>query len=245
MLIQPTIQKLKTLKLHGAVKAVQILMDNPESASLSFEEKLGILVDQETIYRDNNRQKRLLKAARLRSTQACVEDIDYQYPRELDKNLFLTLTLCDWIRRQQNLIFIGPTGIGKSYLACALGHQACRQGLSVRYFRVSRLFETFKTIHGEGRYPRFMHELSKVDLLILDDWGLEQLNKQERHDLLEVLEDRHMLRSVAITTQLPLHLWHEYIGEATIADAILDRLLTNSHKIELRGDSMRPKNTKT
>ena len=244
MLIQPTIEKLKALKLYGMLNALQILMDNPENTALSFEEKLGMMVDQECIYRDNKRQERLLGIAHLRFTQACVENIDYQYARKLDKNLILTLTLCDWIRRQQNLIFLGPTGVGKSYLVCALGHQACRQGLSVRYYRVPRLFEMFRIAQGEGRYTRFLKELSKTDLLILDDWGLDQLNKEARHDLLEILEDRHVLRSTAITTQLPLHLWHDYIGEATMADAILDRLLTNSHKIELEGDSMRPKETK-
>ena len=244
MLIQPTMQKLSALKLYGMANALQALMDNPESSALSFDEKIGIFVDQEATYRDNKRQTRLLNIARLRSTQACIEDIDYQHVRDLDKNFMLTLTVCDWIRRQQNLIFLGPTGIGKSYLACALGHQACRQGLSVRYFRVPRLFEMFRVAQGEGKYTRFLRELSKADLLILDDWGLEQLNKEERHDLLEVLEDRHMLKSTAITTQLPLHLWHQYIGEATIADAILDRLLTNAHKVELKGPSMRPKNAK-
>ena len=170
MLIQPTIQKLKTLKLYGMLSALQSFMDNPDSETLAFDEKLGIMVDQEITYRDNKKQTRLLRIARLRSTQACVEDIDYQHVRGLDKNLILTLTLCDWVRRQQNLIFLGPTGIGKSYLACALGHQACRQGLSVRYFRVPRLFEMFRTVQGEGKYSRFMRELSKTDLLILDDW---------------------------------------------------------------------------
>jgi DNA replication protein DnaC len=241
MLIQPTIQKLKALKLFGMAQSIQSFIDNPQSNALSFDEKIGIIVDHEFIVRENKRQARLLKSAQLRTTQACVENIDYQHPRRLNKELMATLTQCDWVQRHQNLIFVGPTGIGKTYLTCALGQQACRQGLNVRYFRLSRLFETMKQIQAEGKYARFMKELLKADLLILDDWGLGQLSKNERHDLLEILEDRHALKSTAITSQLPVDLWHEYIGDATIADAILDRLLTNAHKLELKGPSMRIK----
>lgn len=241
MLIQPTIQKLKDLKLFGMAEATQTFVDNPQNSALSFDEKLSIIVEHEFSTRENKRQARLLKGARLRTTQACVENIDYQHIRGLDKSLMATLVLCDWIKRFQNLIFIGPTGVGKTYLACALGHNACRLGLVVRYYRLSRLFQNMKKIHAEGKYTRFMKELQKADLLILDDWGLGQLNKNERHDLLEILEDRHALKSTVITTQLPVNLWHEYIGDATIADAILDRLLSSAHKVELKGKSMRKK----
>jgi DNA replication protein DnaC len=172
-----------------------------------------VIVDHELTQRENKRQTRLLKTAQLRTTQACVENINYEHVRGLNKSLMATLTLSDWIRRHQNLILLGPTGIGKTYLACALGQQACRLGLTVRYFRLSRLFETMKQIHAEDRYTRFMKELQKADLIILDDWGLGQLNKNERHDLLEILEDRHALKSTAITSQLPVDLWHEYIGD--------------------------------
>lgn len=241
MLIQPTIQKLKLLKLFGMVQAIQSFTDNPQSGTLSFDEKMGVIVDHEFTVRENKRQARLLKSARLRTTQACVEDIDYQHSRGLDKSLMASLTQCDWVLRHHNLILLGPTGVGKTYLACALGQQACRQGLNVRYFRLSRLFETIKQFQAEGRNARFMKELLKADLLILDDWGLGQLSKSERHELLEILEDRHALKSTAITSQLPVDLWHEYIGDATIADAILDRLLTSAHKLELKGKSMRKK----
>jgi DNA replication protein DnaC len=241
MLIQPSIQKLKALKLFGMAEATQSFADNPQSSALSFDEKLGVIVDHELTQRENKRQTRLLKTARLRTTQACVENINYEHARGLNKSLMATLTLSDWIRRHQNLILLGPTGIGKTYLACALGQQACRLGLTVRYFRLSRLFETMKQIHAEGRYTRFMKELQKADLIILDDWGLGQLNKNERHDLLEILEDRHALKSTAITSQLPVDLWHEYIGDATIADAILDRLLSSAHTVELKGPSLRKK----
>ena len=153
----------------------------------------------------------------------------------------VALTQCDWIRRQQNLVFVGPTGIGKTYLACALGQRACREGLSVRYLRMARLFELLRASQAEEKYASFMAKLSKVDLIILDDWGLGELKKSERLDLLEIFENRHGLRSTALTTQVPVDLWHEYIGDATIADAILDRLLSTAHRIELAGDSLRKK----
>lgn len=241
MLIQPTIQKLKALKLYGMGEAFQSLLEAPDSESLSFADRLGIIVDRECLHRENRRQTRLLRNAKLRTTQACVEDIDYQHSRGLDRNLMSTLVMCDWVRRKHNLIFIGPTGVGKTFLACALGHQSCRQGFSVQYFRMPRLFEILKTSQVNGKHIHFMHQLAKTDVIILDDWGLGQLNKSDRHELLEILEDRHALKSTIITSQLPIQLWHEYIGDATIADAILDRLLSSAHKIELRGESLRKK----
>lgn len=244
MLTQPTIQKLKALKLHGMAEAVQSFHQNPDSEALSFDERFGIAVDREITHRENKKQARLLKGAKLRTSQACVEDINYQHPRGLEKNQMMALVQCDWIRRYQNIIYIGPTGVGKTYLACALGQQACRRGFSVKYYRITRLLETVRSTHGEGSYTTLMSHLSKIDVLILDDWGLGQLNKSERQDLLEVLEDRHALKSTIITTQLPIKLWHEYIGDATIADAILDRLLSGAHKIELDGDSLREKDPK-
>lgn len=241
MLIQPTIQKLKSLKLNGMADALQSFHSNPDSEGLSFDERFGIIVDREVIYRENKRQSRLLKGAKLRLSQACVEDIDYQHPRGIEKSQMIALTQCDWIRRHHNIVYLGPAGIGKTYLACALGQQACRQGFTVKYFRMTRLFEALRTAQGEGKYTSFINQLSKTDVLILDDWGLGQLSKNERQDLLEVLEDRHALKSTIITSQLPILLWHEYIGDATIADAILDRLLSGAHKIELRGGSLRIK----
>lgn len=241
MLVQPTMQKLKALKLYGLAEALQVLQEDPESDTLSFDEKLGLIVDREVTYRENRRLKRLLKAAKLRTSQACVEDINYEHHRGLKRNQMLELVQCDWIRRQQNVILIGPTGVGKSYLACALGQQACRQGFSVRYYRLPRLFEAIRVAQGEGKYLQWMSQLSKADLIIFDDWGLGQINQSERQELLEILEDRYDLKSTVITSQLPISLWHEYIGDATIADAILDRLLNNAHKIELTGSSLRKK----
>lgn len=241
MLMQPTIQKLKTLKLYGMAEAFQTLIETPDSEALTFNDRFGLMVDREITHRDNRRQTRLLKSAHLRTAQACVEDIDYQHARGLERSQMQAFTICDWIRRQQNIIFVGPTGVGKTYLACALGHQACRQGFSVGYFRLTRLFEMVRASQAEGKYTRLMSQMSKTDLIILDDWGLGQLNKSERQDLLEILEDRHGLKSTVITSQLPIQLWHEYIGDATIADAILDRLLCNAHKMELRGPSLRKK----
>lgn len=241
MLMQPTVEKLKSLNMYGMAEAFQSLNQNPDAASLSFDEKFGIIVDREIIRRDMKRQIRLLKDAKLRFPEACVEDINYEHPRGLDKSKMLTLTQCDWIRRGQNLIFVGPTGIGKTFLTCALGQRACREGLSVRYFRMLKLFELIRRSQAEGKYTSFMSKLFKTELIILDDWALGELNKNERQDLLEIFENRHAVRSTALTTQTPVALWYEYIGDATIADAILDRLLSNGHRIELDGDSLRPK----
>ena len=241
MLLQPTIQTLKSLKLFGMAEAFQSMLEMPDSESLSFMEKMGLIVDREVSLRDNRRQSRLQKEARFRIAQACAEDIDYQSKRGLEKNKILGLVMGDWIKRHQNLIIVGPTGVGKTYLACALGNKACRLGLSVRFVRLPRLFEKLRMAQADGKYSTIMNQLSKTDLLILDDWGLGNLSKNERQDLLEILEDRHELKSTAITTQLPVELWHEYIGDATLADAILDRLLSNAHKVVLDGPSLRPK----
>ncbi len=241
MLVQPTIQKLKNLKLFGMAEAFQSLIDTPDSQALSFDERVGLIVDRESTHRDNRRQTRLLKHAKLRSSQACIEDINYQHARGLERSQMQSFIICDWIRRQQNIIFLGPTGVGKTYLACALGQQACRNGFSVGYYRLTRLFEMVRIAQDEGKYTQFMGQLSKTDVIIIDDWGLGQLKKNERQDLLEILEDRQGLKSTVITSQLPIQLWHEYIGDATIADAILDRLLCNAHKMELRGTSLRSK----
>jgi DNA replication protein DnaC len=210
----------------------------PAAQELSFEERFALLLDQEILYRDNRRLARLLKAARLR-VGACVEDIDYRHPRGIDRSFMSTLASCQWIQRHQNLTITGPAGSGKTWLACALGNQACRQGLSVRYVRLPRLFEMLRIAHGDGSYPRLMNQLAKTDLLILDDWGLQKIAAPQRNDLMEVIEDRYGLRATLIAGQLPIEHWHEYIGEATLADAILDRLLHNAHRLPLKGESLR------
>ncbi len=241
MSINTTIEQLKKIKLNGMVIALEELLKQPESYNLSFEERLGILIDREIICRENARKKRLLSYAKLRTAHACVEDISYQPARNLDRQKMITFSSCDWVRRQQNLILTGSTGTGKTFLACALGQQACRQGISVRYFRIPRLLEDLRIAQAKGEYNKFLNIISKIELLILDDWGLNQLKPAERTDMLEILEARHASKSTIIAAQLPVQSWYEYIGDVTIADAVLDRILSNAHRLEVKGPSMREK----
>ena len=234
-----TLEKLHALKLSGMANAFARQLEQPMHEELAFEERFALLLDQEVLYRDNRRLTRLLKAAKLR-VNACVEDIDYTHPRSIDKSFMRTLATCQWAQRRHNLCITGPTGSGKTWLACAFGNQACRQGLSVRYFRLPRLFEMLRIAHGDGSYPRLMDQLAKVDLLILDDWGMQPITTTQRNDLMEVIEDRHELKATLIASQIPVEHWHELIGEPTLADAILDRLLHRAHRLPLKGESMRP-----
>ena len=197
-----------------------------------------MLVDREATSRENRKMIRLLLLARLRHN-ACVEDIDFKQKRGLDRSLMATLVSCDWITKRHNLHLTGPTGTGKSWLACALGHQACRLGLTVRYERVGLLLDSLRIARGDGSFGKRLLQVRKIDLLILDDFALKPLTQGERHDLLEVVEDRHGARSTLMTSQLPTARWHEYVNEPTVADALLDRLLQNAYKIELKGESMR------
>jgi DNA replication protein DnaC len=238
MLNQQTLEQLRTLKLTGMLDALEQQQAQPQTHDLSFDERLALLVEREVLHRENRRLSRLLKAAKLR-VQACVEDIDYRHPRGLEKSHMASLASCCWIRQSHNLCITGSTGCGKTWLACALGNQACRQGLAVRYLRLPTLFEQLRIAHGDGSYPRLMNQLLKMDLLILDDWGIQKITPSQRQDLMEVIEDRHGRRSTLITSQLPVENWHDYIGEATLADAILDRLLHGAHRLNLRGESMR------
>lgn len=244
MLMQQTLEKLSALKLAGMREALQQQREQPDTHDLSFEERLGLLVDREVLYRENRRLDRLLKNAKLR-TPACVEDIDYRHPRGLERSRFAALASCDWIRSAQNLCITGPTGTGKTWLACALGNQACRRGLSVRYLRLPRMFEMLRVAQGDGSYARIMSQFARTDLLLLDDWGIQKISPAQRGDLMEVIEDRHDRRATLIASQLPTDHWHDYIGEATLADAILDRLLHSSHRLPLTGESMRKKTAKT
>ena len=240
MLNNQTLQTLRSLKLTGMADGLEQQLSQPSTHDeLGFEERLALLVDRELTHRNNNKVARLLKAAKLKLQAAYPEDIDYQHPRGLIKSQFADLLSSQWVHKHHNVLITGPTGCGKTYLACVLANQACRHGLSVRYFRTSRLLESLSIAHGDGRFPRLIQQLAKTDVLVLDDWGLEKMTLSQRNDVLEIMEDRHGLRSTLITSQLPITQWHKSIGDATLADAILDRLLHNSHKLKLKGESMR------
>lgn len=239
MLMQHTVGQLKALKLDGMARAFEEQSALTASTSLPFEERFSMLVDREIAWRDTRRLERLLRAAKLKHTQACVEDVIYDGSRGLDQRLIATLASCDWIRNAQSLILTGPTGAGKSWLACAFGQQACRQGFSVLYQRVPRLFEELQIAHGDGSFTRRLAQLARIDVLILDDWGLQEPSESARGDLLEVLDDRVGTRSTIVTSQLPIEHWHQWLNDPTLADAILDRLVRQAHKVPLKGESMR------
>jgi len=238
MLAHPTHERLIALGLAGMAKAFEEQRAAPDLAALSFEERVGIMADREAAERDTKRMTARLKFAALRQ-DACVEDIDLRTPRGLDRALLARLVAGDWIDRRQNCLITGPTGIGKSWIGCAIGHKACRDGRSVFYQRVPRLFEALALARGDGRYARMLKNLARVELLILDDWGLSVLTQSQRIDLLEILEDRNGRGSTIVTSQVPADQWHEVIGDPTLADAILDRLVHNAHRLNMTGESMR------
>jgi DNA replication protein DnaC len=243
MLKHPTLDKLHALKLTGMAAALADQSATPDITDLSFEERLGLLVDREMTERDNRRMTSRLRRARLRHT-AILEDIDYRNSRGLDKGLVQSLAGCQWVKEHLNVLITGPTGVGKTWLACALAHKACREGYTAQYVRLTRLLRELTIAKGDGQYSKLLTNLAKVDVLILDDWGLMKLSAENRRDLLEVLEDRHGRRSTIATSQLPIEEWHGVIGDATLADAILDRLVHNAYKINLRGESMRKRQAK-
>ncbi|MBK1674566.1 AAA family ATPase [Ectothiorhodospira shaposhnikovii] len=238
MLNHPSLDKLSALRLNGMHKALSEQLAMPDIDTLSFEERLGLLIDREMTERENRQLQTRLRQARLRH-RACLEDLDTRTPRGLDKHLLTHLSTCQWIREGLNLLILGPTGVGKTWIACALAQQACRQGLTSRYLRVPRLFEDLHLAHADGSFPKLMATYAKTDLIVLDDWGLASLDTSARRDLLELLDDRHGRRSTLITSQLPVDHWHEVIGDPTLADAILDRLVHNAYRITLKGESMR------
>ena len=243
MLYHPTLDKLKMLKFSGMSHALEEQIQCADIAQLSFEERLGLLVDREITERDNRRLTSRLRQARLKQ-QACMEDIDYQASRGLDKAMLMKLGDCQWAKKSINILITGPTGVGKSWIACALAPKACREGYSAWYQRLTRLLQELPLAKGDGSYAKILMRLAKTDVLVLDDWGLFKLNAEQRRDLLEILEDRYGSRATIITSQLPLDQWHDLIGDATLADAIMDRLVHNAYKINLTGESMRKKQAK-
>ena len=238
MLTHPTLDKLQTLKFTGMAAALAEQIQMPDIEELAFEERLGLLVDREITARENRRLTSRLRRARLKHN-AALEDIDYRHPRGLDKSFIQSLAACQWVKEHLNILITGPTGVGKTWLACALTQKACREGYTALYLRLPRLLQEMAIAKGDGRYPKLLTMLAKTEVLILDDWGLAKLTAEQRRDLLEILEDRHGVRSTLATSQLPIEKWHDSIGDPTLADAILDRLVHNAYKINLKGGSMR------
>jgi DNA replication protein DnaC len=241
MLNEHTLSQLRELRLDGMVHALTDQASSSAAAALSFDERLTLLVQSEIAWRDDRRLQRLLKAAKLKVGAACVEDINWRASRGLDRHLLANLAGGDWLRHAQNLLITGATGCGKTWLACALAHQAARSGFSVLYTRAARLFDELQVAHGDGSYARRMTQLAKLDLLLIDDFAISPMGSAERNDLLELLDDRVGSRSTLITSQLPVKSWHTYLDDPTLADAILDRIVHSSHKIELKGPSLREK----
>ncbi|MDO9011296.1 MAG: IS21-like element helper ATPase IstB [Gallionella sp.] len=240
MLLHPTLEKLTSLRFAGMAAALQEQMNMESINDLGFDERLGLLLDREQTSRENARMQGRLRKAKLRQNGS-IEDIDFRHPRGLDKSLILRLADCQWIKEHNNLLITGSTGVGKSYLACAFAQKACREGYTALYLRMSKLFEDMALAKGDGRYLKLLTTLAKTDLLVLDDFGLAPLNQEQRHDLLEILEDRNSIKSTLVTSQLPEEHWHEQIGDPTLADAILDRLVHAAYRIKLKGESMRKK----
>lgn len=238
MLNEQTFQKLNALKLFGFAGAFKAYLDAGADNRLSFEERFGLLVDREWQERQEKRLKLRLSHAKLREP-ACPEDINYRHPRGLDKSVVQRLLSCQWIHKHENIILTGPTGIGKTWIACALTNAACREGHTARYARTPRLLQALHLARADGTYERVFNRLGRTDVLILDDWGLVPLNDTERRELMEIIEERHGRRSTVVTSQLPVEKWHAYIGEATLADSILDRLVHAAHRIKLKGPSVR------
>src|ERR1700751_4405562 len=239
MLTHLTLDQLRARKLDGMAQAFVELEAQEETRDLAHAEWLALLLDREAANRNTRRFQIRLRAVQLRHSQAAIEDVDYRPPRRLDKALFQQLATCRWIAEHRGLLVSGPCGVGKSWLSCALAQKACRDGYTVHYAPVPRLFADLDLAHGDGRFARLFRMLVKVDLLVLDDWGPDRLSASQRRDLMEIIEDRHGHRSTLITSQLPVDKWHEVIGEPTFADAILDRIVHNDYRLKLDGPSMR------
>ena len=243
MLNEPTMTKLAQMRLTGMSEAWQEQQKSADASQLSFDERFALIVDAEDLHRENRRLARYLREAKLKIGNACIEDVEYTARRQLDQSIVRQLATCRWIVEQQNVTITGATGVGKTYLACALAQQACRKGHRAVYKRASRFFDELNLARADGTYERVLGRLTRIDVLVIDDWGLATMKAAERRDLLEVLEDRYATRSTIITSQLPTSKWHEHIGDPTHADAICDRVLHNAHKILLKGPSRRQEKT--
>jgi len=245
MLNEPTVEKLKLLRLHAMAEAWAAQHAQPNLTSLSFDERLGLLIDAEWLARENARMHRALKEAKLRMSTACVEDIDYSAKRELDKALIRQLASCRWVAEHQNVIISGKTGTGKTYLACALAQQACRKGYRAIYRRAPRLFQELALGRADGTYSRLLTRIARTDVLVIDDWALSPLTAEQRNDILEILEDRYGGRSTIFASQLDSGRYHDYLGDPTVADAVCDRLIHNAHRVVLSGPSRRKEEAST
>ena len=243
MLNQQTLDKLHTLKLHGLADAFRVQLETTEASQLSFEERFALLVDQQWLWKENRALERRLRAAHLKE-RGVIEDVDYQHPRGLDRKLVRTLSSSEWVRQHQSVLLLGPTGIGKTWLACALAQKACRDGFSVLHKRTSELFRELAVAHADGRIGQMLLRLSRIDVLLLDDFAMAPLKDAERRDFLEICDDRYQRRAMILTSQMPVAHWHEQIGDPSIADSILDRLIHNAYRIELKGESLRKKRRK-
>jgi DNA replication protein DnaC len=239
MLSAPTLEQLQALRLTAMAAAWTAQPQNAELSSLSFDERFALLVDAEWRARENKRLTRALLEAKFKLPHACIEAIDYPARRELDKALIRQLASCRWVEEHQQVLIHGATGVGKTFIACALGTQACRKGFRARYWRASRLYHACALARADGTYIRLLAQLARVDVLVVDDWALSPLQEAERRDVLEILEDRSGTRSTIVTSQLPPGQWHDYVADPTLSDAICDRLLHNAHRIVLKGPSRR------
>ena len=239
MLEHNTLDQLRALKLHGLADALEEQMRQSNIHAMSFEERLGLLVDREVNLRNERKQTRLLQNAQLKFPRAAIEDFDNRTGRGIERKAFMSLALTNWITQGDTILLTGPTGVGKSWLACALAQYACRRGHSALYLRVPRLAERLRMLHGSGSFGKWLVQLAKTEVVVLDDWGMASLDPATRSDLIEIIDDRAAHKATVITTQLPVEHWHAWIGDATIADAILDRVLQRVHRVELAGESLR------
>jgi DNA replication protein DnaC len=240
MLNQPTLEKLHAMKLYGMADAFRAQLETIDSGQLNFEERFALLVDQQWLWKENRALAHRLRSARLKE-RGVIEDIDYQHQRGLDRKLMRTLAGSEWVRQHQNLLLIGPTGIGKTWLGCALAQKACRDGFTILHKRTAELFRELAVAHADGSFGRLLMKFSRIDIILLDDFAMAPLKDTERRDFLELCDDRYQRRSMILTSQVPIAHWHEQIGDPTLADSILDRLVHNAYRIELNGESMRKK----